>query len=88
MKKKLVKFGIILTNPADLVDNTTVFTDDDIEVLSFDTEQERQDFINLNKGESAQPNDTWLKAEIQTYLTNNGIEWKSYWTKAALLAAV
>jgi hypothetical protein len=34
------------------------------------------------------PNDTWLKAEIQTYLTNNGIEWKQSWTKAQLLAAV
>jgi hypothetical protein len=34
------------------------------------------------------PNDTWTKAEIQTYLTNNGIEWKVSWSKAQLLAAV
>jgi hypothetical protein len=88
MKQILVKFGIILTNPADLVDNTTVFTDDDIEVLSFETEQERQDFINFNEGESTQPDENWTKAEIQTYLTNNAIEWKQSWNKTQLLAAV
>jgi len=49
MKQILVKFGIIRTNPADLVDNTTVFTDDDVEVLSFETEQERDNYVNENK---------------------------------------
>jgi len=33
------------------------------------------------------PNDTWTKAQIQEYLTNNGIEWKQSWTKAHLLDA-
>ena len=48
MKQILVKFGLILTNPATLVDNSTVYTDEGIDVLSFDTEQERQDYIVLN----------------------------------------
>jgi hypothetical protein len=31
------------------------------------------------------PNDSWLKADIQAYLTANGIEWTTSMTKAQLL---
>jgi len=104
MKQILVKFGLVLSNSVKLINNATVYTDDEVEVLTFDTDQERQDYIDengvvveINEEEDLElcsihapelPNDTWLKAEIQEYLTNNGIEWKSSWTKAQLLAAV
>jgi len=62
-------------------------------VLSFDTEQERQDYIVLNdivvesnSNEQELPDSTWTNAEIRDYLTQNGIKWTSSMTKAQLLS--
>ncbi len=48
----------------------------------------RGETVTAEDFETELPNDTWTKSEIQTYLTNNGIEWKQSWSKAQLLAAV
>jgi hypothetical protein len=66
----LLKDGELYTK----VQYCTVYAVESIEVIQFETAEARLTFMG-----------TWLKADIQAYLTANGIEWTTSMTKAQLL---
>ena len=49
MKNKIVKFGLIKEGENwRAIENANVFTDEEIEVLNFNTEKERETYIKKN----------------------------------------
>ena len=49
MKNILIKFGLIKGEAGwETVENANVFTDEEIEVLNFNTEKERNEYIKKN----------------------------------------
>ena len=49
MKNKIVKFGLIKEGENwRAIENANIFTDDDVEVLNFNTEKERETYIKKN----------------------------------------
>lgn len=59
MKKILVEnYAVVLTEPVTVVQNpTTVFTDDNVDVVLFDTEEEYLFYLQTNNIENNQEGD-------------------------------
>jgi hypothetical protein len=76
MEQITTKFGVIKKNGVYTLfeDGTVNIFNGECEVFAFETAEARLEFIG-----------TWLKADIQAYLTANGIEWTTSMTKAQLL---